>query len=147
MKLINRYLVLLASVLALASCVATSDPGAPPREHVSIPFASLHNIRDWQADGNQVLYVQTMHRDWFKITLWSPCFELPFAIGISFVTDIMGSLDEFGSILVRDERCWFQTFEKSEAPPPRDKDKKKAQGKDDKAGDGVDKPKDDKPGV
>ena len=61
-----------------------------------------------------------MNKDWYRITLWAPCNELPFAIGIAFVTDSLGSLDKYSSILVGGERCYFRTFEKSGPPPAHD---------------------------
>lgn len=85
-------------------------------DRVAIHFADIGNIRDWHADNADSLYVQSMDRQWYRITFWSPCHQLPFAIGISFVTDEIGDLDKYSSILVNGERCWFRTFEKSEAP-------------------------------
>ncbi|HEU4618698.1 MAG TPA: hypothetical protein VFV10_11680 [Gammaproteobacteria bacterium] len=52
--------------------------------------------------------------------------ELPFAIGIAFVTEPAGHLDQYSSILVDGERCWFKTFERSGPPPSEnDEDKKR----------------------
>ena len=104
--------IVLAGLL-LAGTVTAAD-------RVAIPFADLGNIRDWHADNNEELFVQTMNKDWYRITLWAPCNELPFAIGIAFVTDSLGSLDKYSSILVGGERCYFRTFEKSDPPPAHD---------------------------
>jgi hypothetical protein len=108
-------------------------------ENTSIPFASMSgSIRDWQADGNQALYVQGIHKEWYRATLWTPCFDLPFAIAIGFKSDAMNRIDQFSSVIVEHERCQFKTFEKSGPPPPREKPKK-AGDKDEKVKDGDEK--------
>jgi hypothetical protein len=103
----------LAAALLLVGIV-TSD-AAPQR--TTIPFADLGNIRDWQAANADEIYIQAMNRDWFRATFWAPCQSLPFSTGIAFVTEPNGRLDSFSSILVEGERCWFKTFERSDAPP------------------------------
>lgn len=109
----------LHAALALGcAAVALASSAAPrPGEHASIPFAAIGNIRDWHADSADELYVQAMNRDWYRATFFGPCQGLPFALGIAFVTETNGALDRFGSILVDGERCWFKTFERSDAPP------------------------------
>ncbi|HEX7082444.1 MAG TPA: DUF6491 family protein [Gammaproteobacteria bacterium] len=81
-----------------------------------IHFADIGNIRDWQADGAEALYVQSANRDWYRATFWSPCPALRFATAIAFVTEPNGSLDRYGSILVDGEQCWFRTFERASPP-------------------------------
>lgn len=107
------YATLLAAGLLVAGSVSAADK-------VAIPFADLGNIRDWHADNHDEMFVQAMNRDWYRITFWAPCNELPFAIGVAFVTDSMGSLDKYSSILVNGERCYFRSFEKSAPPPSHD---------------------------
>lgn len=105
--------------IAAASCAAVLAAGSATAEqkHTAIPFADLGNIRSWHADSPDALYVQAMNRKWYRITFWSPCNSLPFAIRIAFVTDTLGSLDKYSSILVDGERCWFRTFEPTSGPP------------------------------
>ena len=103
--------------LICAAAALTVSGGLGAAQRTSIPFATLGNIRDWHADDVEGLYVQAMNRDWYRATFWAPCRALPFAIGIAFVTEPNGQLDAFSSILVDGERCWFKTFEPSEAPP------------------------------
>lgn len=110
-----KYLPELAFAGVLSVTLMLPVP-ALAEERVSIPFADIGNIYNWHSDDSNELYVQSLNKDWYRITFWSPCTELPFAVGIAFVTDSIGSLDKFSSILVNGERCWFKTFEKSEAP-------------------------------
>jgi hypothetical protein len=101
-------LVLATNLLAAGNALAA--------DRVAIPFAELGNIKGWHAENSEELYVENLHGQWFRITFWSPCNQLPFAIGIAFVTDSIGSLDKYSSILVNGESCWFRTFEKSAEP-------------------------------
>jgi hypothetical protein len=92
---------------------------AQAEDNVFIPFADLgNNIRDWHAENSEVLFVQNATKDWFRITFWTPCLELPFATGIAFVTDGTSRLDRYSSVLVNGESCKFRTFERSASPQP-----------------------------
>jgi hypothetical protein len=108
------------TLLSLCAATALTAAGASAAaQRTSIPFADIGNIRDWQAMSAEELYVQAMNRNWYRASFWAPCHSLPFAVGIAFVTEPNGQLDSFSSILVDGERCWFKTFERSEAPPPQ----------------------------
>ena len=43
-------------------------------------------------------------------TFFGPCIGLDFATRVGFVSDAMGSLDKFGSILVDGHECYFRGF-------------------------------------
>ncbi len=101
------------------ACLAGAGSAHGEQRHTSIPFANLGNIRNWRSDRANELYVESQNRKWYRITFWSPCEQLPFAIRIAFVTDTLGSLDKFSSILVDGERCWFKSFEPMSGPPPQ----------------------------
>ncbi len=120
---LTRQLVLAGGLLACGLAAA--------KDHVAIHFANHGSIRDWQPDDKNALFVQDNHKQWYRATFWTPCFDLPFAIGIGFVTGTMDELDEYSSVIVGGERCMFKTFEKSDPPPVPEK-RKKAQSKDDK---------------
>jgi hypothetical protein len=103
--------------LATAAVAIAFAGSAPAEKPTRIAFADIGNIRDWRADTANELYIQSMDRDWYKTTFWAPCAALPFATAIAFVTEPNGDLNSFSSVLVEGERCWFKTFEKSNAPP------------------------------
>jgi hypothetical protein len=113
------HVSLKATVLATFACTAllVGAGASAAKQRTKIPFADLGNIRNWESDSPNELYVQSMNRDWYRITFWAPCTSLPFAVQVGFVTDTLGQLDQYSSILVDGERCWFKTFERSEAPP------------------------------
>jgi hypothetical protein len=104
-----RTATLTLTMLLVAAATAANRP-------VSIPFADLGNIRDWRADGHDAMLIESQGGDWYRATFWAPCYELPFAETVGFVTEPGGSLNKFSSIVVGGQRCWFRTFEPV-APP------------------------------
>lgn len=88
-----------------------------------IPFAS--NVRDFRADGTDGIYIQDVHRQWYRGTFMAPCLDLPFADTIGFNDRGTGGLDKWGTIYVRGDRCTLRTFVKS-GPPPKKLHKPKA---------------------
>ena len=129
LQLALRILLSGGCLLMLSGKVAAAEE---QHEHASIHFVNYHGIRDWQADGQNSLFVQDNRKQWYRATFWTPCFDLPFAVGIGFMPGSMDELDEWSSVVVRGERCMFKTFEKSGPPPPPEK-RSKAPAKDDKA--------------
>ncbi len=107
---------LLTAALVAGTVSLPNAASAAGDRPMAIPFAALGNIRNWKPDGQNAMYVESQRGDWYHATFWSPCFELPFADRIGFVTEPGGSLDKFSSIMVGGDRCWFRSFEKSGAP-------------------------------
>lgn len=103
---------------------------ASAAEQATIYFANhAGSIRDWQSDSQNELFVQDIHRQWYRATFWAPCWGLPFAIAVGFRTGTMDRIDQYSSVIVEGERCTFRTFEKSDPPPPSEKhNKKQAKG-------------------
>lgn len=118
-------------VLALVSGAANSGDApaaaqktaAIPAPEASIPFANHHGIYSWRVENDRTLLIQSEHGDWYKATLMSSCFDLPFAERLGFHTNPDGSFDRFSSILVRGQRCPLISLVRTEAPG------KKAPGK------------------
>lgn len=102
--------------LFVAATLGTAATDAGAARAASIPFADLGNIRDWRAEGHDAMLIESQRGQWFRATFFAPCFELPFAEQVGFVTDATGRLDRFSSILVNGERCYFRSFEEI-APP------------------------------
>jgi len=103
----------------VAAAVLLMPGFAMAAEDASIPFMGFGSVRNWQADGDKAMFVQDTRKNWYRATFWSPCRELPFAIRIGFITDNFDRLDKYSSVRVDGERCWFKSFEKSEAPLPK----------------------------
>ncbi|MFO1503569.1 MAG: DUF6491 family protein [Steroidobacteraceae bacterium] len=105
---------------------ATAGATAPAAAEVSIPFVDHRNIRDWQADKRDGLWIQDQRRNWYYARLMSPCIGLDFALSIGFDTGRgSGQLDKFSSIIVpREGRCQITSLTRSDAPPPSGRKKK-----------------------
>jgi len=80
---------------------------------------------------SRTLLIQGRNRQWYKATLFSPCFNLTTAAAVGFKTNASGSFDKFGSIVVRRQRCHLTSLvaipppantpkvhKAAEAPPP-----------------------------
>lgn len=98
---------------------AAADGRGP---QVSIPFADHGGIRDWRAIDRNTLLVQGNGNRWYRVELFSPCFDLPFADRVGFKSNATGEFDRFSSVIVRGQRCQVQSV--TSAPPPPKKLKK-----------------------
>ncbi len=92
-------------------------------EEASIPFVDHGNVRDWQADGRDGLWLQDNHRQWYYAKTLGPCIGLDFAWAIKLDARPGNSFDRFGSIILPGEhgRCALQSLTHSKAPPKRQK--------------------------
>lgn len=121
MNTLRRLRTMLAiGAVALLPLTASFATESQSGREASIPFANNGGIRDWQADRDQGLWVQDIHRNWYYAKLMSPCIGLNFATSIGFDTRPMGTFDKFSSIVVpREGRCVVQSFTPSGAPPTK----------------------------
>ena len=113
-----------AATLAAAAPVVHAAPKTPQPPQASIPFVNHNGIRDWRPTDSRTLYVQDARRQWYRATLFTPCFDLPFAQAIGFETRGGDTFDRFSSIRVRGERCSLSSLEVSDPPPPKAKRKR-----------------------
>lgn len=114
----TRMILPVAAVALLAGCATQTSPNEPPADPSAVlHFADLGGIRDWRSvDNGRAVLIEGRHGQWYRATFFSPCTSLSFANTIAFATDATGDLDKFSSILTRDERCYFRTFERVPDP-------------------------------
>jgi len=115
---------IVAALLATATVTAVqaapqSAPGALPEKlpEASIPFANHHGIWDWQATDDHTLYVQDVHRAWYRVSVFAPCIDLPWSHDIGFETKAGDTFDRFSNIIVGGQRCAISSVVKSDPPP------------------------------
>lgn len=120
----NVLILLATATLVAANPAFAADATAKPVE-ASIPFVNMGSIQNWRADGDSALYIQDAHRKWYHATLMGPCTDLPFANAIGIETRGIDTLDRFGTIVVRHQRCAIQSFVASGPPPKKSKPHKK----------------------
>lgn len=118
-------------VIALMALGATLSIGVsnareiPTTADASIAFANHGGIYDWRADGNQGMWIQDRHRQWYYAKFMGFCSGLPFANTVGFATGPGGDLDRWSYVRVRDSgRCYFQSFDRSSGPLLNAKPKK-----------------------
>jgi hypothetical protein len=100
-----------AVVLAAAALPAAAAPPA------SIPFADMGGVRDWRADGDRGIWIQATGGRWYYARFLGPCVGLDFRDRVGFMTEPGGDLDKFSAVFADGQRCSFQTFAPSPAPP------------------------------
>ncbi len=113
--------ILLAALAAvtLGTAAHAAPPKAPAEPQASIPFVNHNGIRDWQATDSSTLFVQDSQRRWYRASLFSPCFDLPFAMAIGFETRGIDSFDRFSSIRVGRDSCQVSSLTPSDGPPAK----------------------------
>ncbi|MES2497328.1 MAG: DUF6491 family protein [Pseudomonadota bacterium] len=107
----------LAGALLTGAIMADTALAAPPAE-ARIAFANQGSIDNWQADGDEALYLQGQGRQWYRATLMAPCRDLAFANALGFDTRGTSDFDRFSNIIVRGQRCAVKSLVKS-GPPPK----------------------------
>jgi hypothetical protein len=120
---------LIGTALAASDQTSTkSDPATTKPGHAVINFANLpHRIDSWQGDGTKGIYLKVGIKKWYYASFMAPCVDLPFQNAIGIVTDGMGQVDRFSSIVVGGpggpQRCWFKTVDEVKGPPSKAKPK------------------------
>ncbi len=110
--------MIIATTLA-ASCAGGAVANAAGDPAV-LHFADLNGgVRDWRPDTSgktDAILVQGRNDQWYRATFWAACPEVNYVPRVAFVTDALGDLDRFTSIIADGHRCHFKTFEQTEAP-------------------------------
>ncbi len=106
----------LASVAANGADAPAAAPVTKPVPEASIPFANHHGIYSWRVVNTRTLLIQSESGAWYKATLMSSCFDLPFAERLGFHSNPDGSFDRFSSILVRGQTCPLISLVRTDPP-------------------------------
>jgi hypothetical protein len=115
----NRSTTLIAvATAALAATPAGGLTAAAGSQQAVIHFADLTGVRDWRpvADSSDAMLIHGRNGKWYRATFWAPCPEIRFVQTVAFVTDTLGDLDRFTSIIADGTRCYFKTFEQTSEP-------------------------------
>lgn len=111
------------------ACVALVQPALArkPMAHVwpelgvetAIVFPNHGAIRNFEADGNDGIWLEDRQRRWYYAELLGGCQGLNFAQAIGFDTRGFSRFDKFSTIIVRDEVCPVASLVTSEKPLSR----------------------------
>ena len=117
----------LLPALALAGAAQAQTPGPHSGERASIPFIMHGSVRTFQStpDGDGI-YIQNNQRDWYYVSFFNRCYDLPYAIRIGFSTFGNGTSLERGDTIIADrQRCRIDDIVHSGPPPKKVKKPKK----------------------
>ena len=99
--------------LAIAGC---ADSQSDASERVSIPFVNLGGISSWEADGEEAIYIEDSHGNWYRAEFWADCLPLNYTTRVQFLPDVSGRLDRNSAIRVNGEECRFRSLERAQDP-------------------------------
>jgi hypothetical protein len=106
------------AVLAVISASAPAETVISAKE-TSIPFVSSNGIIDWQAAGDEALYIKAFDGFWYYVRTMGPCRRIKSSDSLGFVTSALDQLDRHGAILAGGQRCPVASVVRSDAPPPK----------------------------
>lgn len=124
MKIIGSSSAALLCLLISIAMADSSPPAQVPAPEAQIAFADHGGIYNWQVVDDRTVLIQSQNRKWYKATLFSPCFNLPFAERLGFESNSDGSFDKFSSIQVRSQKCPLISLVETTAPAKKVKAKK-----------------------
>jgi hypothetical protein len=84
-----------------------------------IVFPNHGAIRNFEADGNDGIWLEDRQRRWYYGELIGYCPDLNFTHAIGFETHGAPVFDKFSSIIVRGQRCQLTSLVTAEKPLPR----------------------------
>ena len=119
----NRLMLALAAAAAAfggavpAAAQPASSSSVEERE-VRVPFLHIGRARSFRAIDEETVYLRTGRREWYRLTTFSRCMNLPWALNIGVDTR-GGPLDRTSVLLVDGERCALRSVVRSGEPPKR----------------------------
>ena len=128
MKVIGGSSAALLCLFVFAAMADTPAPASAPAQtpapEAQIAFANHGGIYNWQVVDDRTVLIQSQDRKWYKATLLSPCFDLPFAERLGFESNSDGSFDKFSAIQLRNQKCPLISLVETTAPAKKVKAKK-----------------------
>lgn len=125
----NAILIVVAAVAAVAPAAAkTPAPHVWPELGVetSIAFPNYGAIRNYEADGDDGIWIEDQQRRWYYGGFIGSCRDLNFSQAIGFDTGGLSRFDRFSKIITRDDVCQLNNFVTAEKPLPRKERKRLA---------------------
>jgi hypothetical protein len=121
-------------LIPLALVLAASPVIAKPAVHIwpelgvdaSIVFPNYGAIRNFEADGNDGIWIEDQQRRWYYGEILGGCQGLNFANAIGFDTRGSPRFDKFSSIIVDGDKCQLSSFVTAEKPLSRKERKRLA---------------------
>jgi Family of unknown function (DUF6491) len=114
-------LPLAAATLVVPAHAKKPEPYVWPELGVEtrIVFPNYGAIRNFEADGNDGIWLEDRQRRWYYGEIIGSCPDLKFANSIGFDTRGAPSFDKFSSIIVRGDKCQLTSLVTAEKPLSR----------------------------
>src|SRR4051794_10414879 len=114
-------LALAAAAALAAPLAATQSRPAPPPAAAgaagSIPFVHCGGIWNFEAQDDDVAYLQDRSRNWYRAQLNGRCLDISWANAIGVDTRGSPNFDRFSYLIVGHDRCPIQSLTRSGPPP------------------------------
>jgi Family of unknown function (DUF6491) len=128
--MINKHLLIsLAAVATTGTAWAKAPtPHQWPELGVesSIAFPDYGAIRNYEADGEDGIWIEDRQRRWYYGDFIGSCRGLDFSQAIGFDTGGLSRFDRFSKIVTREDRCQLISFVTSNKPLSRKERKRLA---------------------
>nr|WP_315459429.1 DUF6491 family protein [uncultured Sphingorhabdus sp.] len=113
--------------LLVAAAIAVPAQSKKPEPHVwpevgvetKINFPNQGAIRNFEADGNDGIWLEDRQRRWYYAEVLGGCQELNFAQAIGFDTRGSATFDKFSTIIVAGDKCQVASLVTANKPLPR----------------------------
>lgn len=103
---------------APAAAGESPAPAASERE-VGVPFLHIGRARSFRAVDRETLYIEARRREWYRVTTFGTCLNLPWAHSIGVDTRGSPVFDRTSTLIVDGERCQVRSVVRADGPPPR----------------------------
>jgi Family of unknown function (DUF6491) len=118
----------------IAGAAAGSVSAKAPTPHIwpelgveaSIAFPNYGAIRNYEADGDDGIWIEDQQRRWYYGSFIGSCQGLNFSQAIGFDTGGPSRFDKFSKIITRDDSCQLNSFVTANKPLPRKERKRLA---------------------
>lgn len=118
-RTVNKILLAVAAAAGLAGSASAETPPPVQEQEARIPFFHLGHFRTFRAAGRDTLYIEARSREWYRVTTFGACTELPWARRIGVDTRGTRTFDRFSTLIVNGQRCGIASVVRAEGPPPR----------------------------
>ena len=110
-----------ATIALLAGQQLTVALALPyPADTVATASVSHAELRDWVADGEHGIWIQTRDLKWFYVRLMGGCHGLSSTNSLAFETGASGYIHRYSSVVLPGRaRCVVQTLAPSAGPPQK----------------------------
>ena len=120
----RTYFKTLAVLIALAAATqlpAKREPFHWPELGVetSIALASRGMILNFEADGEDGVWLEDTRHRWYYAKFTGGCQGLTYAMGMGYDTRGSNRLDRSGAIVVEEQECLIETFVTADKPLPK----------------------------